>query len=416
MESPATPASSTTASYLIDNVRLFDGVSVTASMDVLTNGTTILDVASSISAPPGATVINGSGKTLLPGLIDSHAHPLTVNMLSESLLFGVTSVMGQHEPLAVTQFQQCAGPSPDRAYLFPAIAAATAAGGHAEPGRPTISHPSEADDFVADRIAEGAHHIKIIREDLSLWGAPAPVPQIGLGVVHAVAKAAHDNGKVAVVHSTKRSDAELAVALGADGLAHAPVDEVAGVALRQLMLYKEAFLIPTLAVEQTADGFTYGDEPLDDPLMEPWLTPGATAILEADNPPGFTDAWEYATPKESVGYLHEAGVPILAGSDAPVPKTAMGATLLRDLQLLVDAGLTPLEAMRSATSVPATHWQLGDRGSIADGKLADMVLVNGDPTTDIDDIRDIDQIWRMGTKIDRAALLTLASGSEPTCP
>ncbi|MFC8015809.1 amidohydrolase family protein, partial [Streptomyces cinereoruber] len=167
---------------------------------------------------------------------------------------------------------------------------------------------------------------------------------------------------------------------------------------------------------QTADGAVFGQEPLDDPLLSPWLTPSAQATLQASNPPGFTDAWQYSTPRQSVGYLHAAGVPLLAGSDAPVPKTTLGATLLRDLQLLVDAGMTPLEALRAATSKPAHYWQLPGRGTIATGSIADLVLVNGDPTADIDDVRDIDSIWRMGSRVDRTALLALASGPEPVCP
>jgi hypothetical protein len=79
----------------------------------------------------------------------------------------------------------------------------------------------------------------------------------------------------------------------------------------------------------------------------------------------------------------------------------------RELELLVKAGLTPLEALASATSVPARHFRLADRGRIATGSRADLVLVNGDPTTDILATRDIVSIWKRGAKLDRAAFLAM---------
>jgi hypothetical protein len=73
----------------------------------------------------------------------------------------------------------------------------------------------------------------------------------------------------------------------------------------------------------------------------------------------------------------------------------------RELELLVRAGLTPVEALRAATSVPARAFALADRGRIAAGLRADLVLVNGDPTTNIRATRDIATIWKRGVKIDR---------------
>ena len=103
--------------------------------------------------------------------------------------------------------------------------------------------------------------------------------------------------------------------------------------------------------------------------------------------------------------LRAAGVPILAGSDAPNPGTAHGASMHRELELLVDSGLTPVEALRSATLVPARAFGLTDRGRVATGLRGDLVLVNGDPTTDILATRDIAGVWKRGVMIDRAGYL-----------
>jgi hypothetical protein len=94
-------------------------------------------------------------------------------------------------------------------------------------------------------------------------------------------------------------------------------------------------------------------------------------------------------------------VPILAGTDAPNPGTAHGASIHRELELLVQGGLTPTEALIAATSAPAAAFHLTDRGRIAKGMRADLVLVNGDPTTDIQATRDIAAIWKGGVALQR---------------
>jgi adenine deaminase len=99
--------------------------------------------------------------------------------------------------------------------------------------------------------------------------------------------------------------------------------------------------------------------------------------------------------------LAEAHVPILAGTDAGNPGTAPGASLHGELEYLVEAGLSPLQALTSATSANATAFHLADRGRIAPGLRADLLLVNGDPTEDIRATRDIQKIWKSGVLLDR---------------
>ncbi|MEW6737805.1 MAG: amidohydrolase family protein [Acidobacteriota bacterium] len=94
--------------------------------------------------------------------------------------------------------------------------------------------------------------------------------------------------------------------------------------------------------------------------------------------------------------LRDAHVLILAGTDAPNPGTAHGLSLHRELELLVQSGLTPLEALASATSAPAQAFCFHDRGHIAEGVRADLVLVNGDPSVNINATRDIVGVWKLG--------------------
>jgi imidazolonepropionase-like amidohydrolase len=94
-------------------------------------------------------------------------------------------------------------------------------------------------------------------------------------------------------------------------------------------------------------------------------------------------------------------VRILAGTDAGVPGTAHGASLHHELELLTQCGLTATQALAAATAVPAAWFGLSDRGRVAPGRQADLVLVRGDPTTDITHTRSILAVWRRGQRIDR---------------
>ena len=101
--------------------------------------------------------------------------------------------------------------------------------------------------------------------------------------------------------------------------------------------------------------------------------------------------------------LAAAHVPILAGTDLGNPGTAAGASLHGELEYLVEAGLTPVQALIAATSAPADSFRLTDRGRIAPGLRADLLLVDGDPSTDVLATRNILAIWKGGVMYDRQA-------------
>jgi imidazolonepropionase-like amidohydrolase len=109
----------------------------------------------------------------------------------------------------------------------------------------------------------------------------------------------------------------------------------------------------------------------------------------------------YSVAAATVRLLKAEGVPILAGTACPRFGTAHGVSLHRELELLVQAGLTPLEALRAATSAPAKAFRLKDRGSIKPGLRADLLLVRGDPTQNILATRDIVGVWKEGVAADR---------------
>jgi hypothetical protein len=136
-----------------------------------------------------------------------------------------------------------------------------------------------------------------------------------------------------------------------------------------------------------------------DPLVTPYLGPEALDSLGTVLPhfavgePGVVAA--------AIAQLRDAGASILCGSDAPNPGTTFGASLHEELALLVGAGLSPTAALTAATAATAARFGLTDRGRIAVGLRADLVLVDGDPTTEIARTRHISGIWRGGRRFDR---------------
>ena len=112
---------------------------------------------------------------------------------------------------------------------------------------------------------------------------------------------------------------------------------------------------------------------------------------------------DYLLAEASVRQLRAARVPLLAGTDAPNPGTAYGSSMHRELELLVNAGLSAIEALAATTSVPARICGLRDRGRVAPGMCADLLLVEGNPAGDVTDTRNIVAVWKKGVLIKRRA-------------
>jgi hypothetical protein len=160
-------------------------------------------------------------------------------------------------------------------------------------------------------------------------------------------------------------------------------------------------VVPTLTVLEGVGGIASGESLTTDSRLTPYLTSDDTANLKRSFPK-FPTAPNGKYAEQAVSQLKAAHVPVLAGTDAPNPGTSHGASMHRELELLVRSGLTPQEALASATSVPAAVFHLDDRGVIAAGKRADLVLIKGDPTQDILATRDIISVWKLGAEDDRA--------------
>jgi imidazolonepropionase-like amidohydrolase len=364
----------------IVNARVFDGTRLRDWTSVRFAGGIITDCATGPTAQDGDEVIDAAGGTILPGLIDSHIH-LVPGALAQGLTFGVTTALdmfSQADVMAVAKQQ--AGARSDVADVRSAGIGATAPGGHPSlmyAPFPTVSGPEQAGRFVADRVAEGSDYLKIFGPTGA--AGPRAVPSLDLDTVTALTEAAHGRGLVVVAHVNSVAGMGKVASAGVDVVAHVPVDGELDRALAERIAEAGIAVGPTLATTENV----VGEE-----------TPS------------------YSRAEENVGRLVDAGVTILAGTDAPNPGTVFGASLHRELELLRRCGITPAQALNAATAAPARVFNLADRGHTAPGRRADLMLVAGDPLTDITATRAIERIWRAGVLCDRRAFVASAAEAE----
>ena len=393
------PLTAIAAATLVQDVRVFDGERMHAKRSVLIDGARIVNADFKGAVPAGANVVSGAGRTLMPGLIDSHVH--AYQDMALPLLFGVTTQVDMFTAVSMMQEmtrQMKAGTNTAKADLFSAGTLATAPGGHGTQFGMTIATltgPEQAQAFVDARLAEGSHFIKIVMEE-GVNGTP--VPSLDLATVGALIKAAHARGKLAVVHVSTPASARAALEAGADGLVHLypgkDVNHADIGALVKLASKRGAFVIPTFCVLESVAGIR-AEELIADAALMAMLDKDQRAPL-AKTYGKQPDPAMLAAPKALTLALRKAGVPVLAGTDAGNAGTQYGASMHHELLALVQSGLTQVQALAAATSAPAKAFGLGQRGRIANGYKADLVLVEGDPGTDIASTRRIVTVWKDG--------------------
>ncbi|GAA2025885.1 amidohydrolase family protein [Agromyces tropicus] len=350
---------------VLRGVRVFDGDGFGEPTDLVIIGGRIADAA---QAGVGAEVA-AEGGFLIPGLIDAHIHlagPQTQELLAAS---GVTTALDMSSPPPlVAAMRGRTGVTDIRSGML-ALTSPTSA--HAQrmsavPGAAETHVPgaAEATDAVARRLAQGADYLKIVVD----------LPGFDQETVDALVAVAHDHGLRTVAHASRSDAVDMAERAGVDVLTHVPLDRPIGAEQAARLASDGRVVVPTLTMMR-----------------------GIVDRLAASGAPGPS----YEPARESVRALHAAGVPIVAGTDANETPAAPaspthGTSLHEELALLVEAGLSPVEALRATTSTAADHFGLDDRGRIAPGLRADLVLLDADPTIDIAATRGIRGVWIAG--------------------
>ncbi|KAH7014224.1 putative hydrolase [Microdochium trichocladiopsis] len=362
-------AASTPRKIAIKNVRVFDGYTLRPSGTVIINGAVIGDEGDEC----GAEIIDGQNGTLMPGLIDIHAHPANISHLETLSQFGVTTVVVEacFVPAACRSLQNHTGLTDVILGSTPAAAPNSVHGNitAAVLGANTtllVHNASQAVSWVDEQVAWGPAFIKLIAE----------TPGLDQQTLSALVLAAQAREMRTVCHINAFGAMQQAIAARNEQIHHAPLDKPPTAEMVSQMAIQNQISVPTLTIMKaiaSSSGHT--------------ITPGTN----------------FSVALETVRRFHEAHIPVLAGSDANqqpglVAMVPFGSSLHGELQLLVDAGLEPVQALRAATSRAAHYWDLRDRGVIAPGKRADLVLVHGDPTVDISATRNLARVWLGGVE------------------
>ncbi|MEU3496760.1 amidohydrolase family protein [Kitasatospora cineracea] len=397
----------------ITGAQVFDGEKALGVRTVVVDGGRIARVGGDV--PAGSEVVDGSGATLLPGLIDAHVHSAP-GSLALALRFGVTTEL-EMQGMNTRENRAAVTDDDTLADVRSSGFAITPPGGHPSelmpegfrpkwdlppvmPLMPFSTTPEEAAAYVPQLLARGSDFIKFMIDDGSVEGHPG-LPVLDRATVAAGVAEAKKYGALTVAHALTLDATRTAAEAGVDGVTHVFMDQPHTDEVIALIKDAGMFVIPCLTLGASMTGRT-GSELADDPRVAARLDSAWDRTLRSSYnryPQGRLDDL-YAT----VRALDAAGVDVLAGTDVSMPETffgglAHGASLHHELQYLVTAGLTPERALRAATATTARRFRLSDRGRIAEGLRADLLLVDGDPTTDIGDTLNTRAVWRRGTRL-----------------
>ncbi len=379
--------------------------------------------AAELRAPARAERRDLGGRYVIPGLIDLHVHlavsdGLATNPAQETpenvirdlrtyAAYGVTTVqaMGTDRDFVLAIRDQQRSGRATFSRIFTSGQGIVYRGGYGGlPGvtRP-VATPEEAEAEVDRQAAKGVDFIKLW-VDSELDTMPAMPPEISAAVI----RAAHRHGLRAIAHIFYLEDAKRLVEQGVDGFAHGvrdqPVDQELIDAMRRQGTWQVA---ETLSRE--ASMFAYGGPApfLSDPFFTRFVDPRVLAELRspghqqriAASPhfhdfPGFLEQ-----AKDNLQRLARGGVAIGFGTDSGPVSRFGGYFAHWELELLVDAGFTPAEALRMATADAARFLRADDLGSLASGKWADFVVLDADPLADIRNTRAINAVYIAGRTV-----------------
>lgn len=358
--------------------------------------------------PKGVPVINLRDAYVMPGLIDSHVHITSENGPDQRIKEFEETVVDQafdgagyayKTLLAGFTTVQDVGASNDAIFgLRDAIAsgkvpgpriraagqAISVTGGHGDingyspevmklfTGTNICNGADDCRRAVRQQVKEGADLIKITATGGVLSNTKAGLEQqFTDDELKAIVEAAHSMGRQVTAHAHGKAGIESALRAGVDSIEHGTYTDEETIAL-----FKEhnAVLVPTVLAGATVSGW----------VNEPWL-PEASRIKAAIVGPLMQDMLRRA---------HEAGVTVAFGTDTGVSRHGDNA---KEFSLMVGAGFTPEEAIRSATIVASKHVEMdADIGTIETGKYADIIAVNGDPLKDVTELEDVDFVMKGG--------------------
>ena len=366
-----------------------------------------MGAAASVTVPPGATRVNVSGKTIMPGMINAHGHVGDVRGLKASPEFytpeHVKHQLGVYARYGVTTVFSLGGDGPVGVQVRdekPAgIARLFLAG-------PVIAASDpEAARAAVDAVKAMTADIVKIRVDDNL-GAGRKMPA---EAYRAAIDQAHKRGLKVAAHIFYRQDATDVLAAGGDFIAHSVRDLFVDRALIEQLKARDACVCPTLMRDVST--FVYESRPafFDDPFFRreadvETMTGLQTTQYQASNrtPSAVRYKGALEIAKANLKRLKDAGVRIAMGTDSGPVGRFQGYFEHLELEHMVAAGLTPMQVIVSATSDAARCLNVGDRlGTLRAGMEADFLVLGANPLDNIRNTRTLESAWVRGSRVPR---------------
>jgi imidazolonepropionase-like amidohydrolase len=417
-----TPASADAQDLFLANAKIVDP----AAEEVRVGNLLILDgrIAGSPDRAPAelaGETIDLEGKWVIPGLIDLHTHsygnqapgnvfegPGTAVIANRMLYAGVTAFLdlfGLESAMYALRERQRAG-EVGGADLYTSLSCLTATEGHCtEYGIPTrvMDSPEDARRVVADLATRRPDVVKIV------YSPTGRMPSIDRETLAAAIATATENGIQTVIHINTWDDVRDAVELGASAVTHVPFSGVIPADLARLMARRGVSSIPTLAVETDFQPFVADASVLDNPLARALASEQIIGAYRTEETRAHAD--EMAAEAEqrrasilgSVKAMADAGVNVLAGTDAGNWGTIQGFSVHRELAIMVEAGLTEWQALAAATTRAGKF--LGRAVGVSAGSVASLVVLDASPIAEITNTQGIEMVIHHGRMVDREMLL-----------
>ena len=422
------PAKSAAADILIENVTLIDGDggAPAPGMFVLISNDRIASVADRpVEAPVGAQRINGEGKFLIPGLIDTHVHlrgaadpgkkgakadrKTARQALSSYLYSGVTAIYdaGNDPDLIFSLREEERSGKLAAPRIFATGGIVTYPGSHgASPYATLVDDWPEALPLIAAHADRNPDVVKFTLEERG-WGARPLIPFLPVDLLQRLIEFYNDRGIRTTVHTSSELRAREAIYAGIDTLAHPVIQGPITDDFARLMGVKKIPMSSTLTIGENYSRLAEHPDYLDQPLYRAAFSEKEIEALKTTTRKEYQErSWTWwmkiMTPiaQENLRKIHSAGGVIALGTDQ-----SNGPAVHREMELLVAAGIPPLDVITIATRNAAIF--LGkekDFGSVMPGLAADLVLLNADPSVDIDNAKDIAAVIKAGVIIDRSSL------------
>jgi len=361
---------------------------------ILIHNGRIAAIGASVKIPAGAQRIDVAGKTIIPGLISGHSHVNDLSQLGLYARYGITSVfsLGGDKEIELRDQtraeQQTAGLARTRLYIAGPI---------------PVSKTAEDARRAVDANAAAKTDIMKFRLDDNL-GRTVKMPPEAYG---AILDEAHKKGMRVAVHIVTLSDAKAVLRLGADYIAHSVRDLEIDAETIALLKKNRAFYTPTLMREVST--FIYGENPafLRDPFL---LKDGNQTEIAKAQDPAFQESmlndksgmWykeHLPVAMRNLKKVEDAGVPVVMGTDTGPPYRFQGYFEHLELEYMTKAGLTPMQALVSATSTAARCLHAAELGTLEAGKWADLVVLAANPLDDIRNTRTLESVWIAGNRV-----------------